>query len=82
MYASVNILSMPEKSEYLLEFYTLDTNKDGKIDFNELVQGLENTFNVDHQHAEDHVRKIFEQSNKSEECSLEFHEYVAATTFM
>lgn len=53
-----------------MEFYTLDKNKDGKIDFEELVVGLENTFNIDHGHAEEHVRRIFAQSNKSEECCL------------
>jgi flagellar motor switch protein FliG len=33
MYATLNILSAEEKSEYLVEFYNLDKNKDGKIDF-------------------------------------------------
>ena len=37
MYASLNILSVEEKTENLIEFYNLDKNKDGKIDFNELV---------------------------------------------
>jgi Ca2+-binding EF-hand superfamily protein len=28
----------------LIEFYNLDKNKDGKIDFEELVEGMQNTF--------------------------------------
>lgn len=44
IYATLNILSVEEKSVYLREFYNLDKNKDGKIDFDELVEGMQNTF--------------------------------------
>lgn len=40
IYASLNILSLNEKNENLLEFYSLDKNKDGKLDFDELVEAL------------------------------------------
>lgn len=46
LYGSINILSVAEKVENLVEFYNLDKNKDGKIDFEELVEGLQNTFSM------------------------------------
>lgn len=82
MYASLNILSVEEKSENLIEFYNLDKNKDGKIDFGELVESLENTFGMDYETARANVSKIFEQTNKSQENYIEFNEYVIATTLM
>jgi Ca2+-binding EF-hand superfamily protein len=51
IYASLNILTVEEKSEYLVEFYNLDKNKDGKIDFDELVEGMQNSFEVDQETA-------------------------------
>lgn len=46
------------------------------------MECTENTYNIDHSIAVEHVKKIFSQSNKSENCSLEFNEYLSATTFM
>jgi Ca2+-binding EF-hand superfamily protein len=59
IYATLNILSVEEKSVYLREFYNLDKNKDGKIDFDELVEGMQNTFEVDLETAVERVKKIF-----------------------
>jgi Ca2+-binding EF-hand superfamily protein len=82
IYASLNILSVHEKSEHLMEFYNLDKNRDGKIDYDELVEGMQNTFAIDREAAQESVGKIFAQSRKSHENFLEFHEYVTATTFV
>lgn len=80
LYASLSILSVEEKSEHLLEFYNLDKNRDGSIDFAELVEGLQNTFAMDYDRAVASVSKIFAQAGKGHHHCLQFHEYVAATT--
>ena len=61
---------MLESAKILKTFYNLDKNKDGKIDFNELVESIENTFGVDHQAAVQNVLRIFADSNKSRENCL------------
>jgi Ca2+-binding EF-hand superfamily protein len=61
MYASISILSVSEKAENLVEFYNLDKNKDGKIDFEELVEGIQNTFSLDPVTARKNVEQIFAQ---------------------
>jgi len=43
----------------------LDKNKDGKIDFDELVEGMQNTFGMDLNKATESVNKIFSQANKN-----------------
>jgi len=58
----------------------LDKNKDGKIDYNELVEAMMNTLEMDQETAIQHVEKIFSLTNKKKELSLSFHDYVAATT--
>jgi Ca2+-binding EF-hand superfamily protein len=73
LYASLNILSVEEKSEHLLEFYNLDKNRDGRIDFAELVEGLQNTFAFDYDRAVTSVGKIFAQAGKGHHHCLEFH---------
>ena len=40
MYASLNIIDFKDKSEYLIEFHNLDKNKDGTLDFDEMVEGI------------------------------------------
>lgn len=55
-----------------MEFYNLDKNKDGKIDFEELVEGIENTFGLDSDTARRSVEQIFAQENKSHEHCIEF----------
>ena len=82
MYASFSILSIQQKSQNLIEFYNLDKNKDGKIDFDELVESIQNTFGVDQETAKENVKAIFANQEKSEESSLEFHQFVMATAFM
>ena len=33
LYATINLLTAEEKAEHLVEFYNMDKNKDGHIDF-------------------------------------------------
>ena len=47
MYASLNMSNFNEKSEYLLEFMNLDKNRDGVLNLEEMVEGIQNTFNVE-----------------------------------
>lgn len=60
----------------------MDKNKDGKIDYNELVEAMMNTLEMDQETAIQHVEKIFSLTNKKKELSLSFHDYVAATTLL
>ena len=82
MYASQSILSVTQKAENLVQFYNLDKNKDGKIDFDELVEGMQNTFDVDAQTATRSVQAIFAQSQKSHDNFIEYNQFVIATTFV
>lgn len=81
-YASINLLTLEEKNEHLIEFYNLDKNKDGKIDFGELVESIQNTFQLTEEEAKVRVAEIFAQQNKNEDQSLEFHDFIAATTLV
>lgn len=73
---------MAEKAENIVEFYNLDKNKDGKIDFEELIQGLENTFGLGPEAARIAAVPVFEHFGKTTEESISYHEFVAATTFV
>lgn len=46
MYASLNMTSLIDKTEFLTEFYNLDSNGDGVIQLSELAEGIKNTFGV------------------------------------
>ena len=51
MYFSLNMTSTIEKVEYINEFYNLDSNKDGEIQYEELVEGLINAFKFEEEKA-------------------------------
>ena len=73
MYFSFNLTSTIEKSEYINEFYNLDKNKDGEIQYEELVEGLINSYDIPEDKAADYATKIFNNLDKNKSGSLDFN---------
>lgn len=72
MYASLNMTSSIDKTEYLTEFYNLDTNRDGQIQLTELISGIMNTFGVAEAEARQKAEEMFRQLDKNQSGSLNF----------
>ena len=79
MFASITLQNKHEKFQFLSEFYTLDKNKDGKIDFEELCEGLMNSFGVYRNEAETQTNSIFRNLDKNNNGFLDFYEFVLGT---
>ena len=67
IYSSLNFMSVEEKSEYLMEFYNLDRNKDGKIDFQDGISVTYPTWwvNVRPSNTEPYLRMCLEADTKA-----------------
>ena len=79
MYSSVSFSDFKDKSEYQMEFYNLDKNNDGQLNFEELVEAFINNFNLSFVEAEKHVSSIFESLDKNKNGSIDYTEFVMGT---
>lgn len=79
LYATLNFMSVHEKTAHLSEFYNLDKNKDGKIDFDELIEGLKDIYDIGQEEAKGKAETIFENNGKDKSQYLGYFEYALAT---
>ena len=62
-----------------MEFHNLDKNNDGVLGFNELVEGIENSFGIPKENAEKHVEDIFVSLDKNKNGFLDYSEFKMGT---
>lgn len=66
-------------TDLITEFYNLDSNKDGMLQYTELVEGLKNYFRINESNAEQYVGEIFENLDKNKNGCIEYSEFVLGT---
>ncbi|KAL4470266.1 hypothetical protein ABPG74_011877 [Tetrahymena malaccensis] len=77
MYLVNYLASKEEKNELLKVFQSLDTNNDGKLQRDELIQGYKKIFN--HPNPQEEVDKILTVVDKNQSGEIDYSEWVAAT---
>ena len=82
MYLTRQISTINDQSEFMLEFSNLDTNKDGILQYDELIEGLVNSFTIDQESAKKYVEEIFESLDKNNNRCIEFSEFMMGTLNM
>ena len=60
----------------MTEFYNLDKNQDGEIQFEEMVEGLIEQFKLTESVAQVKAKGIFQKLDKDENGSLDFNEFI------
>lgn len=72
-----NMVTKDETNRLQQVFQQLDTNKDGKLQYDELLSGYENYYGKDF--AKDEVDRIFELVDVDHSNEIDFSEFVTAT---
>ena len=72
-----NMVTKDETNRLQQVFQQLDTNKDGKLQYEELLAGYENYYGKDM--AKDEVDRIFELVDVDHSNEIDFSEFVTAT---
>lgn len=82
MYLSRQISTINDQSEFMFEFSNLDTNRDGILQYDELISGLIDSFTIDEESAKKYVDEIFDSLDKNNNRCIEFSEFMMGTLNM
>ena len=72
MYITRQISTVNDQSEFMMEFANLDTNKDGTLQYEEVMDGLVNSFTIDGEAAKNYVDNIFNTLDKNKNGCIEY----------